>query len=202
MSFALVMRRSGLSVGRTMVRFESTTTTTKAAETAKQTVSKASSTVSEATAKATQSLSRVTAAAGPALSSAAKGAAGALGRVGGRTGRLVGFIEQQTPLVVYYSKVFAEVAKLVFHGQKMSPPPASTFQTYFQNLWKQLQTPGPFFSGLVESVNPQQVRNISRAQLAAGGVLLAECLGFFTVGEMIGRFKLIGYHGETHAAHH
>jgi len=36
----------------------------------------------------------------------------------------------------------------------------------------------------------------------AGGVLVAECLGFFTVGEMIGRFKLIGYHGEVAAAHH
>lgn len=78
----------------------------------------------------------------------------------------------------------------------------STFQTYFQNLWKQLQNPSTFFSNLMQSANPQQARNISRTQVAAGGVLLAECLGFFTVGEMIGRFKLIGYHGETHAAHH
>jgi F-type H+-transporting ATPase subunit g len=78
----------------------------------------------------------------------------------------------------------------------------STFQTYFQNLWKQLQNPGAFLSSLVRSANPQQIRNLSRTQVAAGGVLLAECLGFFTVGEMIGRFKLIGYHGETHAAHH
>lgn len=78
----------------------------------------------------------------------------------------------------------------------------STFQTYFQNLWKQLQTPGAFFSNLLQSANPQQIRNMSRTQLAAGGVLVAELLGFFTVGEMIGRLKLIGYHGETHAAHH
>jgi F-type H+-transporting ATPase subunit g len=82
----------------------------------------------------------------------------------------------------------------------------STFQAYFQNLWKQLQNPGVFLSSLVRSANPQQnpqqIRNLSRTQVAAGGVLLAECLGFFTVGEMIGRLKLIGYHGETHAAHH
>jgi F-type H+-transporting ATPase subunit g len=77
----------------------------------------------------------------------------------------------------------------------------STFQTYFQNLWKQLQNPGAFLSSLFQSVNPQQARNISRTQVVAGGVILAECLGFFTVGEMIGRLKLIGYHGETHAAH-
>ena len=48
----------------------------------------------------------------------------------------------------------------------------------------------------------QRTRNLSTAQLVGGGVLLAECLGFFTVGEMIGRFKLIGYHGEAPAAHH
>jgi F-type H+-transporting ATPase subunit g len=28
----------------------------------------------------------------------------------------------QTPFVVYYSKVGLEVSKLVFQGQKMSPP--------------------------------------------------------------------------------
>ncbi|KAK3896429.1 mitochondrial ATP synthase g subunit-domain-containing protein, partial [Staphylotrichum tortipilum] len=108
----------------------------------------------------------------------------------------------QTPLVVYYSKVALEMGKLVVKGQNMNPPSISTFQTYFQNLWKQLQTPGVFFANLAQSLNPQQARNLSRTQVVAGGVLLAECLGFFTVGEMIGRFKLVGYHGETHAAHH
>ncbi len=78
----------------------------------------------------------------------------------------------------------------------------STFQTYFQGLWKQVQTPGVFVNNVLQYTSPQQIRNLSRAQLAAGGVLLAECLGFFTVGEMIGRFKLVGYRGETHAAHH
>ncbi|KAK4039845.1 L-arabinitol 4-dehydrogenase [Parachaetomium inaequale] len=202
MSFALVMRRSGLSMGRTMARFESTATTTKAAEAAKQTASQASSTASEASSKATQGLSRVTSAAGPAIANAAKGVSGALGRVGGRTGRLVAFVERQTPLVIYYSKVGLEMAKLVVRGQSMSPPSVSTFQTYFQNLWKQLQNPSTFFSTLMQLANPQQARNLSRTQVAAGGVLLAECLGFFTVGEMIGRFKLIGYHGEVNAAHH
>lgn len=94
MSFALVMRRSGLSMGRSMVRFESTATT-KAAETAKKTASEVSAKASEVTAKATEGLSRVTAAAGPAIANAAKGVSGALGRVGGPTGRLVGFLERK-----------------------------------------------------------------------------------------------------------
>lgn len=50
--------------------------------------------------KAAQGLSRVTSAAGPALAgaaNAAKGAASALGKVGGRTGRFVGFVERTSP---------------------------------------------------------------------------------------------------------
>ena len=95
------MRRSGLAMGRHMVRFESTST--KAAEAAKQTASQASSTASEATNKAAQGLSRVTSAAGPAIANAAKGVSGALGRVGGRTGRLVAFVERKNhrpPVIV------------------------------------------------------------------------------------------------------
>ncbi|KAL1842534.1 hypothetical protein VTJ49DRAFT_5010 [Mycothermus thermophilus] len=84
----------------------------------------------------------------------------------------------------------------------MSPPSLSTFQTYFQTLWKQLQNPSALIARLSQTANPQQLRNLSRTQLATGGVLLAECLGFFTVGEMIGRFKLIGYRGEVPSAHH
>jgi F-type H+-transporting ATPase subunit g len=64
-----------------------------------------------------------------------------------------------------------------------------------------MQNPAALAQSMLKSANPQQVRNISRTQVVAGGVLLAECLGFFTVGEMIGRFKLIGYHGEVHAHH-
>ncbi|KAK4202495.1 mitochondrial ATP synthase g subunit-domain-containing protein, partial [Triangularia verruculosa] len=202
MSFALLSRRSALTMGRQMVRFESTASQ-KAAETAKQTATKAQAQAAELSSKAQEGLSRVTAAAGPAITNAAKNVSGALSKVGGPTGRLVAFVESKTPTLVYYTKVGIEVAKIVFRGQSMSPPSVSTFQTYFQNLWKQLQTPGVFFSQLAKSLNPQQVRNLSRTQVAAGGVLLAELLGFFTVGEMIGRLKIVGYRGGQKAdAHH
>ncbi|KAF7540768.1 hypothetical protein G7Z17_g12129 [Cylindrodendrum hubeiense] len=104
----------------------------------------------------------------------------------------------QVPWVVYYSKVTLEVGKIVFHGQKMSPPSAATFQTYYQNLLQSIQNR----SILQSSQNLiQQARNIGTPQLAAGGVVLAELLGFFTVGEIIGRFKLVGYRGEV-GSHH
>jgi hypothetical protein len=34
------------------------------------------------------------------------------------------------------------------------------------------------------------------------GVAGAEVLGFFTVGEMLGRFKIVGYKGDAGHEHH
>lgn len=43
---------------------------------------------------------------------------------------------------------------------------------------------------------------MSRQQAIAMGVVGAEVLGFFTVGTMIGRMKIIGYRGEKLGEHH
>jgi len=76
----------------------------------------------------------------------------------------------------------------------------AAIQQYWQSAFNYLRNPS--FAG---SGNPQswlsQVRNLSTAQLIGAGVVAAEVLGFFTVGEIVGRFKLIGYrtskpHGE------
>lgn len=53
------------------------------------------------------------------------------------------------------------------------------------------------FSTLSTLVSPrtvvESIRNASRAQLAQSGVIVAEIIGFFTIGEIIGRRKLVGY---------
>jgi F-type H+-transporting ATPase subunit g len=46
-----------------------------------------------------------------------------------------------------------------------------------------------------------RVRNMDQKQLAFVGVTAAEVVGFFTVGEMLGRFKVVGYRGEPAHAH-
>lgn len=46
-----------------------------------------------------------------------------------------------------------------------------------------------------------KLRNMDSQQLAMAGVVLAETIGFFTVGEMIGRFKVIGYRSSAPAHH-
>ncbi|KAI0473767.1 GroES-like protein [Xylariaceae sp. FL0804] len=214
-----VLRQSGAWSRFAGRRFESSTTakatesaktaTAKATESAKTAQAKASSSASEYASKAQQGLSKVTSSAGPAITGAAKGVANSLGKIGGRTGKVIAFIERQTPTVIYYSKVGAELAKIVFRGQKMSPPSVQTMQSYYQNAFQRLRNPSTLLQTASQTASKaaeqpasilERVRNISRGELIAGGVIAAECLGFFTVGEMIGRFKIVGYHGET--GHH
>lgn len=82
--------------------------------------------------------------------------------------------------------------------------PVSTFQSYFQRLVKSVRNPGALFNS-TPNANPsnalQSFRNVNTAQMVSGAVIVAELLGFFTVGEMIGRMKLVGYRGE-HGEHH
>jgi hypothetical protein len=74
-------------------RFESTATQ-KATENAKQAASKATENAKQVASRAQEGLSRVTSAAGPAIAGYAKGVANTLGKVGGRTGKVVGFVER------------------------------------------------------------------------------------------------------------
>ncbi|MCJ1447226.1 MAG: hypothetical protein MMC23_007737 [Stictis urceolatum] len=187
------------------LRFQSTTE--KATEKASETTSKAKEGASNAQSKASQGLSRVTSSAGPALSGAAKGMSSALGKVGGRTGRLIQAVQSAIPPTVYYSKVGLELSKLVFQGQKMSPPSVQTFQSYLEPVINLARNPSsitkltPNASTMTPESMLSRIRNMDRAQLVTGGVVFAEVLGFFTVGEMIGRMKLIGYRGEVHREH-
>jgi F-type H+-transporting ATPase subunit g len=148
-----VLRQSSRLTGRTARRFESTTT--KATEAAKDAAAKTTeaakegaSKVADYTSKASEGLSKVTSSAGPAIAGAAKGVSNALGKIGGRTGRLIAFVQRksllsitnsssggfigaqwltsrfqgQIPPTIYYARVGLELSKLVFHGQKMTPP--------------------------------------------------------------------------------
>jgi len=62
-------------------------------------------------------------------------------------------------------------------------------------------------SSTANSMNPGQfvnsIRNMDNQQLVSAGIVAAEVIGFFTIGEMIGRFKVIGYRGgHAHDEHH
>lgn len=205
-SSRVVLRHTRLTLRQCNLRHNSTTA--QAADKASEVAAKAQSAASTATSKASEGLSRVTSSAGPALSGAARGVGNALGRVGGRTGRLISFVESMIPPTIHYSRVGLELAKIVFRGQKMSPPPVATFQSYTQPLLAALKNPARLFSQTTNSTSAlqpihllHQVRNVSRQHMVTAGVVTAEVIGFFSVGEMVGRMKLVGYRGDKEVHH-
>ena len=77
----------------------------------------------------------------------------------------------------------------------------ATFQSYFQPLINAAKNP----AAIKNLPSPQnflaRVRNASPKEMALAGVTAAEVLGFFSVGEIIGRFNLVGYRGEPEHHH-
>ncbi|KKZ61557.1 F-type H+-transporting ATPase subunit G [[Emmonsia] crescens] len=193
--------RAVLRHSRYLIRqpaFRSASTTAEAASKSKDAATSAAS-------KASEGISKAASTAGPAISSALSGVGGALRKVGGRTGKFIAFVDSLIPPTIYYSRVGLELSKIVFRGQKMSPPSLATFQGYYQPLLNSLRQPKTFMSQVSKSFNSDalllRLRNVDRKQLAIAGVTTAEVIGFFSVGEIIGRFKLVGYRGETAHAH-
>ncbi|KIW70565.1 hypothetical protein PV04_02823 [Phialophora macrospora] len=177
------------------------------ASTASEAASKAQDSGKQAVSKASEGLSRVQSSAGSAISKVGSSAYKALSKVGGRTGRLISFVESLIPPTVYYSRVGWELARIVFKGQQMAPPSLAQFQSYFQPVTNVLRNPRSISSAksVTSSINPDTVlssiRNVNRKQLTTTGIIFAEVLGFFTVGEMLGRLKIVGYHGEPQHEH-
>ncbi|PNS18300.1 ATP synthase subunit g, mitochondrial [Sphaceloma murrayae] len=161
-----------------------------------------------ATSKASEGLSKVTSSAGPVLNKAGAAlgnAANALGKVGGRTGKLIGFVQSLVPPTVYYGKVGLELGKLIVRNRKMSPPDAATFQSYLQPVLNTAKNPGSLLNVTPSpsAASPESVlsriRNVDNQQLVSAAIVAAEVIGFFTVGEMIGRLKIVGYRTSGHA---
>jgi len=173
---------------------------TASASTAQSAAQKATQTASKAASKA-QDAAKV---AISTLVSAAGGLGASLSKAGGRTGQLVKGAEALIPQTIYYSKVALELSKLVFHGQNMPPPDVGTFQKAFTPIIDALKNPRPLLDKLATSPAFQtasilaRYKSLSRIELAQAGVLVAETLGFYTVGTMIGRRKIVGYrHGNS-----
>jgi hypothetical protein len=98
------------------------------------------------------------------------------------------------------------------HPQSQPLTPHSTVQTmqaYMQPAMNALRQPASLMNRVAteaSNTTPQnllaQVRGMSNAQWASIGVVAAEVIGFFSVGEIIGRFKLVGYRAKEHGGDH
>ena len=79
----------------------------------------------------------------------------------------------------------------------------ASFQRYSHPLINTVRNPVGIFNKGVNtgsSYSPEallgRIRDLNTQQMIAAGVVGAEVIGFFTVGEMLGRMKLVGYSGD------
>ncbi|KAF2622955.1 putative mitochondrial F1F0-ATP synthase g subunit [Macroventuria anomochaeta] len=203
MSFAVsraLVRQSRFAVRRAGVRNASTTS--EAAGAAKE---KAGDAASKVQSKASEGLTKVKTSAESAASSASNAASNAAGTVNsaaskaqGRVGRLVGAVQGLIPQATYYGRVTLELGKLIVQQRSMAPPSIQTIQGYLQPALNALRHPASIANTLSPNTLLSQVRGASSAQYWSAGVVAAEILGFFSIGEIIGRFKLVGYREKGH----
>ncbi|KAI8866348.1 hypothetical protein GQ42DRAFT_139931, partial [Ramicandelaber brevisporus] len=103
--------------------------------------------------------------------------------------RLVDGAVGTSKFVVYKARVAGELAKEVAVRQHLSPPAAAEIEVAKKQFY--------------DVINIKKFPTYSREQLAAGGLVVLECIGFFTVAEMVGRWNVVGYNVEAeHASSH
>lgn len=81
----------------------------------------------------------------------------------------------------------------------------ATFKTYYQPVIKSLQAPTATIKCIYDTTFTLstycnavgKARALSKAQWAGASIVALEVLGFFSVGEMIGRRKIVGYRGDV-----
>ncbi|GIZ42472.1 hypothetical protein CKM354_000574200 [Cercospora kikuchii] len=209
------MSRMVLRQSKFLLQRRAASTTSEAASAASKGATAAKETAQNTVSKAQQGLSKVTSSAGPALSKAAAGVSSSLSKVGGRTGALIGFVQGLVPHVVYYGKVAGELGKIIYTGRGMQPPNAQTVQNVIAPIRNAVSNPTAVGSRTAKAAektadqainSPQsfleRLRNLDSATLTQVGIVTAETIGFFSIGEIIGRFKIIGYRSNAAHEHH
>ena len=96
---------------------------------------------------------------------------------------------------IYYGKVTAEVSKQIYAKEGLKPPIVNEFKSTYCKLYKQ---------GLQYFNKPSEImicaKNIKKPDALKYGSYLVQFLGFYSVGEIIGRRKFIGYKNYEHNA--
>ena len=86
----------------------------------------------------------------------------------------------------------------------------ATISQHLQPVMNALKNPSGLLNAgarTAESASAQPVnvlnrlRGLSRTQWIGAGIVAAEVAGFFSIGEIIGRFKLVGYRTRDHSEH-
>ncbi|KZZ86997.1 ATPase, F0 complex, subunit G, mitochondrial [Ascosphaera apis ARSEF 7405] len=155
----------------------------------------------EASGKAQDGINQAIAKAGPVF----QNAVASLRRLGGPAAKAVSAVEKAIPPTVRVSKTAFEVSKIIVKERGFAPPSLATFKTYYQPVIKSLQAPTATIKCIYDTTFTLstycnavgKARALSKAQWAGASIVALEVLGFFSVGEMIGRRKIVGYRGDV-----
>ncbi|ODV67144.1 hypothetical protein HYPBUDRAFT_6436 [Hyphopichia burtonii NRRL Y-1933] len=121
-----------------------------------------------------------------------------INKVSGFANSLVTKSTQFANSAVYWGKVGAEVGKVVYKQEGLAPPTQQQFQQVYQNALKFIQSPQQQKEFIAKASQFQPTRQCA----VKAGVYGAHLLGFFSVGEIIGRRSIFGYPSVGHAEHH
>lgn len=111
-----------------------------------------------------------------------------LGRVQSFTTGLITKTSALASKTVYYGKVGAELSKQVYLKEGLQPPSIGDFKKVYSSLYS---------TALHYAVKPKEVlsifKGIQRNDALKFGAYGIQLLGFYSVGEVIGRRKIVGY---------
>ncbi|ODV97968.1 hypothetical protein PACTADRAFT_31383 [Pachysolen tannophilus NRRL Y-2460] len=120
-------------------------------------------------------------------------------RVSGITEKLNGLKDS----TLYWSKVIAELSKQVYLKEGLSPPNTTQLQSVYKSLYesslKLVENPKALLEYL--KTVPDKITKNTVIEYSSYAIQLA---GLFSLGEVVGRRKLIGYHsyGPKEEHHH
>ncbi|KAG0676116.1 ATP synthase subunit G atp20 [Kluyveromyces marxianus] len=109
-------------------------------------------------------------------------------------------LTQKTQLLlsktVYYGKVTAELSKQVYTKEGLQPSNFSDFEMVYTRLYRQ---------AVHYAERPQQaieaLKNIEKDKAIQIGAVGVQMLGLYSLGEIIGRRKVVGYRNYSTASH-
>lgn len=115
------------------------------------------------------------------------------------TSAVNGLVNKSTQLAncaTYWGKVSAEVGKIVYKSEGLAPPTQQNFQQVYQNALKFIKSP----QQQKEFVTKASQFKPTKECAVKAAVYGTQLLGFFSLGEIIGRRRIFGY--PAVGAHH
>ncbi|CAI4053704.1 hypothetical protein SKDZ_16G2840 [Saccharomyces kudriavzevii ZP591] len=111
-----------------------------------------------------------------------------LGRLQNYASGLVSKANLLSSKTLYYGKVGAEISKQIYLKEGLQPPNIAQIRSVYSNIYKQ---------SLNFVLKPTEIlsflKNVQKNELLKYGAYGIQLIGFYSVGEVIGRRKLVGY---------